>query len=229
MTFDTAFLIQLLQELDQQITDVRPHAEALRAAFDRQDLGQTICAKLDAERHLRALALTTECIKARVIRADDLGTEFGSLSELVLRAIRIVVLTELDALRDIVSGPAARGRSRALFQGLFHSVDDLTGCVRDELHRIVLRWLDLRGAEGVSRTAYRDALRCAHAATRALGIDSDLASFLRLGVTRNDWPALEAVCTRMLAALTIRIDVEPDLPLLVPLSRSHTPMGGRAL
>lgn len=229
MTFDTPCLIQQLQELEQQISGVRPHAEALRAAFDRQDLGQTICAKLDAERHLRALALTTECLKARVLRADDLGVEFGSLSELVLRAIRIVVLTELDALRDVVSGPAARGRSRALFQGPFQSVDDLTGCVRDELHRIVLRWLDFRGTECVSRTAYRDALRCAHSATRALGTDSDLASFLRLGVTRNDWPALEAVCKRMLAALTIRIDVEPDLPLLVTTPRSHATSTGGAL
>jgi len=229
MTFPAHSLIQLLQELARQIAGVPQHAEALRAGFDGGDVRQVICATIDAERHLRALAVSTDRIKAHVIPADDLGMVLGSLSELVLRAIRIAVLTELDALRDVVSGPSARGRSRALFQGPFQSLDDLTGYVRDELQRIARRWLDFRGIEGVSRTAYRDALRMAHAAMRALGTDSDLASFLRHGVTRSDWLALAEVCARMLAALTIPIDVEPDLPLLVTTRPSYAPARSGAL
>jgi hypothetical protein len=67
----------------------------------------------------------------------------------------------------------------------------------------------------VDRASYRAALRAAHASIRELGTRSEVARFLREGLTRTEWPALKEVCADMLAALAIRIDVDPDLPLLV--------------
>lgn len=39
--------------------------------------------------------------------------------------------------------------------------------------------------------------------------------FLWEGRHRTDWPALQALCTRISTALTVRLDVDPDRPLVV--------------
>lgn len=214
MTLNSSSLIQRLQELQQQIADATRCGTSLKDAWNRQDRQAFLCASIDAERHVDTMAVTAGDIKAQVVPADALGNEPESLSELVLRAVRMVLLAELNALRDAVSEPSARGRSRALFQGPFRSIDELTASLRDELRRITDQWRAYRGMQRVDRASYRAALRAAHASMRELGIGSEIARFLRAGLTRTDWPAAQKVCARMVAALAIRIDVDPDLPLV---------------
>lgn len=218
MSLPSASLIQHLQDLEQQIADAPRYREALRASFDRRDRS----ALTDAKRHLRAMAVTTGHIKAQVIPADNLGVVLESLSELVLRAVRMVVLTELTALHDVVTESSALARTLAWFPERFRAAD---AYLRDELQRITGPWDQYRGMQDVERAAYRAALGVAHASMRELGTTSVAARFLREGVNRTDWPALSAGCSRILAVLTLRIDIDPDLPLLV---HSH-PLHGPAL
>jgi hypothetical protein len=98
MSFDSRALLRRLQELQLQIAATPQHGESLRAALDGCDLGEAICATIDAERHVLAMAASTADIQAQVVPTDDLGA-VESLSELVLRAVRMVVLTESSMLR----------------------------------------------------------------------------------------------------------------------------------
>jgi hypothetical protein len=215
MSSQSSSLLQHLTELQQQIEDVPQCAESLRLAMDSHDLATCLGARLDAERHLCAIAVTTAHIKARVVAADQLGAQVDSLSELVLRAVRIIVLADLALLREVTSGPSACGRSVAVFRAPLDSIDAVASALGAELDRFTERWIGYRGLRRVDRAAYRTALRIAHAAMRQLGRESDAARFLREGRARTDWTALHAVCTRMLAALTVRFDLDPDLSLLV--------------
>jgi hypothetical protein len=101
MSFDSRSLLRRLQELQLQIAATPQHGESLRGALDGHDLGEAICATIDAERHVLAMAATIADIQAQVVPTDDLGA-VESLSELVFRAVRMVVLTELSMLREVV-------------------------------------------------------------------------------------------------------------------------------
>lgn len=134
-----------------------------------------------------------------------------SLSELALRAARAVVIAELDSLREQVRDQAP---PRPLSWGRFWGIDDLSVCVRAELGQIADQWCAHRGRARTERPAYRAALQVAHAAMRRLGTASEFGRFLWEGRCRTDWPALQALCTRISTALTVRLDIEPDLPLV---------------
>ena len=215
MTFHAPTLIQCLRELQQQITEAPRQAESLHAALDGQDVLDALCTGMDAERHVRAMAATAADIKAQVIASDGLGAKVESLSELVLRAVRVVVLADLSALADVVSEPCAGGRSPALALGPFEHVDDWRSYVAHAVNGITQGWICYRGMDGVERAAYRAELREAHAAMRQLGESSRVAPFLREAITRADWPSLQEVCSRISTALAVRIDADPDLPLMV--------------
>jgi hypothetical protein len=195
MTFDSPFLIQRLRDLEQQIVDLPGHAEALGAAIDAHDCLAVIRTKIDTERHLRAMAMTTGHIKAQVLPADGLGGKVASLSELVLRAVRMVMLAELRTLCHLVSGPYARGRSHALFHGPIRTIEDLTCYLHGELHRIAHHWITFQGEHGFERSVYRAVLRAAHASMRQLGTTSGAARVLREGVVRASCRKCARACS----------------------------------
>ena len=191
---------------------------------------------IDAERHVRAMALITARIKAQVVPADGLGAAPEPLSELVLRAVRMIVLAELDTLREVVfvrrhlrdSRSPRKDRARAVSWGGFWGIEDLTAYVRDELHQITDLWIAYRSTAGSERAAYRTALREAQAFLHELGTASEFSRFLRTSQTRTDRPALQATCARMSAALTLRIDVDPDRPLIITTRPLHERTAERA-
>lgn len=219
MTFESPTVVRQLQTLERQLAEVARHRDALCAALARADRQAVRHATALAERHVRTMATTTAQLKARVVSADDLGVALESLSELALRAARLVVFAELGTLRALVHTLPEVALSRPLSWGRFWGIDDLTVCVRAELDQIATSWRALRGKAHAERAAYRAALHAAHASMRALGTASEFAWFLSEGRSRTDWPCLEAACTRIAIALTLRIDVEPDRPLLVHMTR----------
>src|ERR1700704_5498519 len=99
MTFSSPSLIQHLQELAQQITAAPQHVEALYAAFRGQNVAHAFATHLEADRHMCAMVATVDHIKAQVVPDDGLGAVVESISELVQRAQRRIVLAELDTLR----------------------------------------------------------------------------------------------------------------------------------
>ena len=160
-------------------------------------------------------------------RSTYTQNQLDSLSELALRAVRVVVLAELPVLRAVLTEPAVGGRSRPPLPEPFRTVDDLLASLRDELNLITDHWRAYRGTQGVERAAYRSALRVAHAQTRDLGTASMAVCFLRACLCCEGWPELEDASGRILAARAIRIDIDPDLPLLVH-SRPLHDVAGRA-
>src|SRR4051794_28908585 len=141
MTFNSPIVVRQLQALESQLADVPRHHEALRAAWARCDLPSAQLATAQAERHVRAMAITTGQLKAHVVPFDDLGDALESLSELALRGARRVVLAELDTLRGLVHTPLDAAPARAPSWGRFWGIEDLTVCVRAELNRIAAPWL----------------------------------------------------------------------------------------
>ena len=225
MTLDSWALIADLLELEEQIRQAPRHVEQLRVAFELAIAGTPARlrqAHLQADGHLRALVETTHRIKARVVPEDGLGGALGSISELVLRGQRRIVLVEIEALRDLASMPSAHDRIQSLPVGPFDQFTDWLSYVAHEVNGCNQGWIDYREHEADDRDAYRDALRRAHAAMRSLGEDSKATPFLCDAVAAIDWPGLQGPCARIAAALSIKIDIDPDQPLLVfPMSRSE--------
>ena len=227
MTFNTSALIQQLQQLEQQLADVPRHWDALQKALAGPYLGTALIAKMQAEHHLFAMEVTTGQLRLQVVPADGLGDELDSLSELALRAVRVVVLAELPVLRAVLTETAVGGRSRPPLPESFRTVDDVLASLRDELEWITLHWKAYRGTQGVERAAYRSALRVSHARTRDLGTASKAVVFLEACFGRLDWPDLQEASGRILASRAIQIDIDPDLPLLVHARPLHD-VAGRA-
>jgi hypothetical protein len=214
MTLDTPSLLRRLQALQHQIAEAPRHGASLRAARNRGDRSPARRSENDAGRYVSAMVLTAQRITAQVVPADGLGAAPESLSELVLRGVRLVVLAELGTLRDLLREPSASRRSRAVRWGCFRGIEDLTTCVRGGLDRITEHWRACRGM-GIERAAYRAALRAAHASMRELGTASEFARFLGEGVLRHDWTELQGACARTGAALTLPFDVDPDVPVVI--------------
>ena len=189
---------------------------SLRAAVDSGRRVDVFLASMVADGSLSAMAQLAGAIRTAVIGVDGLGDPLGSLAELGLRAVRMIVLVELDNLRDVLCSPSACGRAHALHWWRSRGIDDFEFLVRCAVDRVTAAWAEHRGVEHRDRGAYRSALRAAHEAMRALGELPGLSRFLRDGAARGDWPALAAICTRLQAALRLRIAIEPDQPLFIP-------------
>jgi hypothetical protein len=215
MTFHSPSLVRHLRDLEQQIASAPQLAQALQAATPPLWAASGVATYVAAKRLVETMAVTTGHISAQVVPGDQLGVEIESLSELVLRASRMVVLAELAALGEVVSEPCARDRRGGLLLGRFELVEDWICYVARAVNGIAQGWLCYRGARGAERAAYRAALRTAHEAMRWLGEASDAAPFLRQAVAHTSWPALQEVSSRILIALTVQINVEPDEPILV--------------
>src|SRR6266571_1101736 len=95
MNFDSPSVLRQLRELQQQVIQALPLGESLAAALDSHDRHEAGCEAIDARRHVLAMVRTAADLRAQVVPADGLGAALGSLSELVLRAVRMLVLREL--------------------------------------------------------------------------------------------------------------------------------------
>jgi hypothetical protein len=226
MTFSSLSLIRHLQDLAQQIAVAPQHAEALHAAFQGHSIAQAFVTHLEANRHVCAMAATVGRIKLEVVPSDGLGATVESISELVLRAQRRIVLAELAALGGLVGDRSTRNRWTALVFSPFEQLEDWISFVGHEVNGSAQAWIDYRG-HADERAAYRAALRTAHAAMRRLAECSKATPFLLDAIVRTDCPAIQAPCSRISVALTIPIDVDPDMPVVVVAPQAPKSIAGR--
>jgi hypothetical protein len=209
---DTPRFAALLHVCDEPVSPFSPHVEHPPPVI----LSRTrLAVMFQAERHVRAMALTTERLRQKVVPIDGLGDQLQSLSELMLRAARIIVLAELEELRGVLGKATQTLGARMLCWGAFDSEDDLIRRVRSRLHLITRTWTDARDTARTDRGAYRNALRTAHARMRHLGSESAFGALLRDGEARSECPALQEVCRRMRDALQLRVDVDVDAVVIV--------------
>src|SRR5262245_16878129 len=152
MTFDSLSILSHLQALERQLAETPRLDQALRMARAHSDRQAVQRAAAQAERHVRAMAITAGQLKADVLPAVDLGAALESRSELGLRAARIVVLAELDTLRELVREHES---SRLLPWGRFRGIEDLTACVRAELDQIAHHWRSNHDRSRIERPTHR--------------------------------------------------------------------------
>ncbi len=212
MPLDTIHVLQDLKDLEGYLTTAQPVSGSLATAMEHHGCRDS---PRDLRRDLMTMAAIIERMKTEVTAADGLGANLRSLSlsELAIRAKRLIVLTELDKLRALTTG-TRDGQPRDLTCWRpFAGIEDLTLFIHCELDRITHGWLPYRTA--ADRSAFRSALRDAHAEMRSLGFGSDLARFLPAAADKlSNRAAIRAVCKRMSAALMLKIDVDPDVSLL---------------
>jgi hypothetical protein len=223
----TLSLTRNLQELAAQIAEAPGIHTALRTAMGQPDIGCLVKAKMDGHRHIQAMALTTQRLRIGVVGVDGLGSSLESLSELVLRAVRLVVISELTVLRDLRHGPHVLERQRLDVEARIGNVDAVADRLRDELDRITRLWCGYRGTPSPDRAAYRQALRAAHRAMRALVNDREISQFIN-AATSCTWPAFREASMRIWNALMVRIDAEPDMALLPLDALPRTPSAEHA-
>ena len=222
MMLSSVPLLEHLQALAQQIAASPKQTAALVAALQGQSAARALATRLEASRQVCAMATTVGYLKAQVVPYDGLGTAVDSISELILRGQRSIVLAELDALRDLAADASTSGQWFALAFSPFAEVSDWISYVGHEVNGIAQWWLDYRG-QADDRAEYRAALGKAHAAMRALAYRSKATPFLLEASVRADWPELQAPCSRISAALAIPIDIDLAMPVLAiaPHSSGH--------
>jgi hypothetical protein len=165
------------------------------------------------------MANTAARLESRIVATDGLGDSPESLSELVLRAVRMVLLTDLAELRDVAGDLNVHGLPPTWHTGRFRRLEELLAFLRDELDRITLSWSGYRDRPWIDRGAFRAALYAAAQAVQQLGKVPALAHFLREGSARHDWPALAEICARIRAVLSISMAVEPERPRVLHARR----------
>ena len=224
MKFESRLIVSTLLALEQQLVELRRHAEELAATFGRGRLGPAVAATGNLRRGFDLLAVAITSLKPHVIAFDGeaLGDTVGSLGELALRAATMVAVVQLGRLTEAIPRAAGHANTHAWFAGRFHGIDEVARFIRDELDRIHGSWTPYRcderaappGGEGLvgeqRRTRYRHAVREAQRALIALGRDPGVAHFLREGAACADWPEVHTACTEIAAVLNLQLDAEPD-------------------
>jgi hypothetical protein len=224
MRFQSSVVMEVLQRLEREFGAPRGHVAQVAADLSG---GRIKPARDAADQLLRSLdlvvAMTTR-LHANVIPIDELGATNESTGELALRARRMVILTQLGQLRDVLREPAAEQRARPWFVGQFASIHDVATFFHDELHKINGIWTRYRAnhpdAAGMSKadraTLYRVAVRVAQRALHELQDQPDVAYFLRVGLAADDWADVHTPLSEIAAALAVQIDVESGRTPVVP-------------
>jgi hypothetical protein len=222
-------VLNMLRDLEQQVEVYRRHAAHVASSLGGGHFAAAREAADALRQALDAIMATTSALQGYIVPLDGLGATVESLTELAIRARRMVVVAQTDVLREVLRGPVAAERSQGWFIGRFRHVDHVADFFTNEFYRINCLWIQYRrddqraaAMESEDRvTLYQTALRVAQQAMRGLGNDPALAQFLRKGTAADSWPEVQAACMQIAAALTIQIDMEPSRQLSVQLRAAH--------
>jgi hypothetical protein len=219
-----------LRGLEAQLACFRDFRAQLEASYGTGNTEQALEGARGLRRATHGLATTYVRLRRHVLAFDAavMGDKIGSFGELAIRAQTLFVAAQLNELAHAIDAerqaPAAANRGEALFTGNLRCVDDVASLFCDAFARINAIWLPYRaggvhtpapGASVASQTEraarYRNAICDAQRALSALGDEPTIASFLRAGAARTDWPAVHSACGRITLALQISLAGEPEL------------------
>jgi hypothetical protein len=207
--FDAESVVSDLIRLRQDITEMRHSYGELTAAYGAGDPTRASAALLSVRRVLDSEAALVVQLKRNVLPFDRHGS-LGSLDELVLRAVAIVVEAQVQRLSDAFDGAAAHTCATQLLIERFRK---LAAFLRYQMHRANAGWLLHRRVHEQStlprpareRAAvlYREAIREGQNVMDHIRRYADLVHFLRAGAACTEWPEVYAPCTLIAAALDI--------------------------
>jgi hypothetical protein len=224
---DPRTVVELLQRLERQHAEHRPHLADVAMAINKSDYEQAAAATGNLHSVLESIIVTRARLREYVISVDSLG-EPASLIELAIRARRVVITMQADRLRDAFSGSGVVPRTRGWFVGKFRKIDEVIVFL-GELTKSTCSWERYRegqpllaGMKEADRSMmYRTTVRIAQRTMHELGSDPDLLHFLRCGIEATDWLDAYAGCKQIATALAGEIDVESDTSVVAQLPRKR--------
>jgi hypothetical protein len=144
----------------------------------------------------------------QVVDNDDLGASVGSEEELVFRAARLIVETQLgrieQAIRAVLGSHSPDAVCTDAWDRLLEAMLEAIPLARKELRRITRAWRLHRyaGAEAI------DAVRTAISELRAMAEVPEVKRLLGRGWLSTRWPEIAAACGQILVALHVHVDLE---------------------
>jgi hypothetical protein len=227
MKFQSGVVVDTLIALERQLADHREPLTRMIAELTSHRYAPALEAAEKVRYSLAILVTLYHRLHANVVLADGMGP-VESVGELALRGRRMVILTELGHLRDLLCDCDADARARGWFVGQFQNIDDVLAYAQVELAKIVAicarqpQRLVAEAPASANRTAlYYSTVGVAQRALSDLRDDPDFAYFLRTGHMTAGWPEAAAAFRRIDAALAVHIDVESIGPPPVPLPPSR--------
>lgn len=212
MREESYIVAELLQRWEQQGAALRPNAVEIATALNKDnkdDYPAARAASAELTRTLETFVATTEMLEGHVTARDGMGPLGEALGELALRARAMVLVAQLDRLRDALQPPAAQARARDWFVGKRQNIGEVIGYVRNRLIQIHAMWLPYRRNQpqlpGITdndrATLYGVMVRAAQRALRALWGEPDLARILECGLATTDLPEVYLSCQQIIAVL----------------------------
>jgi hypothetical protein len=217
MRTESYVVAELLQRLEQQGGAIRPHVVEVATALSQDQYPEALEASTALTRMLDMFVATSELLQDHIVAHDGMGDLGESLGELALRARGLVIVAQLDLIRDALREPAAQARVRDWFVGRTQCIDDVSAFVHERLISIHAIWLPYRQDKPQPRgmtdhdrmSLYRTAVRVAQRALRELRDEPELARFLDRGVAATDLPEVHLACKQITTVLGLQIDVNP--------------------
>jgi len=219
MICDTKRVLALLRELEHDTVEVRHGLESLPPAIASGRMASTAYALTmssltDGQRALEAARTCTELLHDQLVPADGLGELGPHVTELGIRATRLVVLTHLDLVRASLGdlGEPHVARSTPIASSIDRAFDHFARAMEEEFERLTYTWTLLRGLQSERATSCEaqgivDATcRAMYRSMKALRLDLEIADFLHIGTNHAELPVLQEACLQITAILDIELD-----------------------
>lgn len=224
MRVESYVMAEMLQRLEQQNAVLRPNAVEIVATLNREsteDYPAVREASAELTRALDAFVVTQETLAGHVVAHDGMGQLGEAFGELVLRARGMVVVSQLERLREALAEPTVNLRTRGWFIGRCRDIAEVSAFVRERLAKIHATWTPYRPGEPQTAgmtdedriTLYRMMVRVAQRALRELWREPELARLLEQGLGATDLPEVHIACQQIVTVL--RLDTKPRRVRLV--------------
>ena len=213
MRFESYMITELLQHLEQRGPVLHSQLIDAVGAIERDQYAEALDAVAKLQSMLQVIISTRSVLREQII-GDGIGEVGDSLEEIGLRARGVVILAQLDRLRDAFRDPMVRGRTAAWFLGEIQTIDDLAALVHERLRKIHAIWMPYRRGYPQSRglshgdqvAMFRIKMRMAQRALHDLGDEPEVAHFLRHAVAASGIPEVHLAAKQLVDALAVPLD-----------------------
>jgi hypothetical protein len=219
MGFDSSVVMEMLQQLELVGSEARPCAAHLTSALSIGGYREAALVSGTLHRGLEIIEGTMARLATHVVTADGLGEPGDCLGELVIRTRAMVIVDQLARVREALRDPSVRACSSGWFIGRFCDIDSVFALLQADLRQIHQGWRPYRPtlSEGVDKVdelslyRYRITVRLAQQALEGIGDVPDFVHFLRCAGSVDNCVEISSAVQHIVAALTIRIDMGPNL------------------
>ena len=209
MSFDSAQTVASLVRVARSIGAVHREKQRLYNAGHRTTSGVQALTAIQTE--LLTCSQLLLFLRGQVAN-DRIGRGDGGIHELLFRAMRQVLLSELNVLLPLINWYDCKSRLEAAWHAsaqqmlslLARNVDEATSIVMQSRVPIPVE----AGGEASAAQRRRDAAREAFDALKKLAFSGRLIRFLRQGMLFLGLPAISTCCLRIYYVLTAGLPLE---------------------